>query len=168
LRNDLDTIVNACSMAFSKRTNKHYIDWAPGMKPDVDATTGHYPPECQVDTDAAMQYLGALRDAQIWPSTVWEQRVTPGRAGETIGGLVDKLENFREGGYDDADKCEFCNDIKIKFTEQLDITKQEQKERLWGLCLDCFNAGGLNVGECRFDHAKPCAFQQNGLGIAGL
>ena len=68
---------------------------------------------------------------------------------------MEKLKNSREPEYDDCDKCEFCEGIRINFTEQLDGTKALQAERLWGLCLDCYKAGGVNVGECRFEHAKP-------------
>lgn len=115
-----------------------------------------------------MLYLGALRDAQIWPSTTWARPKAPNGTGATIGDIVEKLNHFREPEYNDADKCEFCEGIKIKFTEQLDTMKDMQKDRLWGLCLDCYNAGGFNAGECRFEHTKPQKPQTGGLGIDGL
>jgi hypothetical protein len=54
-------------------------------------------------------------------------------------------------------------------------------DRLWGLCLDCFKAGGVNPAECRYEHQKAkvsswlagqqaiaqAGQQQTGLGIQG-
>ena len=126
------------------------------MSPEPEETpTGQPPVNCRVDPDGAVEYLGALRDAEVWPPTSWEKPKASGGSGSTIGLLIDRLKHFREPEYDNADRCEFCEDVKIKFTEQLDTMKEEQEKRLWGLCLDCYKAGGVNVGECRFEHAKP-------------
>lgn len=133
------------------------------MSPDTTETPNGQPPvECHVDSEGAMLYLGALRDAQIWPSTTWP------RPNGTIGDVVEKLKYFREPEYNDADKCECCEEIKIKFTEHLDTLKDIQKDRLWGLCLDCYKAGGVKAGECRYEHAKTQQAQSGGLGISGL
>ena len=70
--------------------------------------------------------------------------------------------------YDNADKCEFCEDIKVQFTEKLEETRQMMTERLWGLCLDCFKAGGVHLAECRYEHKKILPAGANGLGINGL
>ena len=133
------------------------------MSPDTTETpNGQAPVDCQVDSEGAAVYLGALRDARIWPYTTWE------KPNGTIGDVVEKLKYFREPGYNDADKCECCEDIKIKFTEHLDTVKDAQKVRLWGLCLDCYKAGGVNEGECRYEHPKTQQAQIGGLGIQGL
>lgn len=34
------------------------------------------------------------------------------------------------------------------------MVREMQRERLWGLCLDCYKAGGFCEGECRFEHGK--------------
>ena len=168
LRNDLDTLADAAAFAFSKE-NQHYIDWAPGLEPEPGETpSGRAPSTCHVDSEGAKEYLGALRDAQIWPSTVWDKPKGPTGIGFTIGDVVEKLKFFREPEYDNVDRCEFCEDVKIKFTEQLDTTKEEHEKRLWGLCLDCYKAGGINPAECRYEHAKAVQAQANGLGINGL
>lgn len=133
------------------------------MSPDATETpSGQLPVECQVDFEGAASYLGALRDARVWPSTTWE------KPNGTISDVVEKLRYFREPEYNDADKCECCEGIKIKFTEHLDTLKDIQKDRLWGLCLDCYKAGGVNDGECRYEHAKTPQAQNNGLGIKGM
>lgn len=72
---------------------KHYIDYAPGLSPDADETpTGQPPTECRVDGDGAKEYLGALRDAQVWPITSCN-RMGGGAGGSTIG--QSKLREFR-------------------------------------------------------------------------
>ena len=164
LRKDLDTLADSCAYAFSKQY-KHYIDYAPGITPDSDEGGS----ECRVDGDGAGIYLGALRDAQILPSTQWARPRLPDYNGATIGGIVANLDDFREPEYDDCDKCEFCEGTKIKFAKQLDITKAALKDRLWGLCLDCFKTGGVNAGECRYEHVKAQILAQPaGLRINGL
>lgn len=54
--------------------------------------------------------------------------------------MLSKLKGFREPDYDDTDKCEFCEGIKINFTECLDITRDAQADRLWGMYTDRRNA----------------------------
>lgn len=125
------------------------------MSPDADETPSGKPPvECRCDQDGAVEYLGALRDAHIWPSTVWNQIKHDAGSGATIDDVINKLKYFKEPEYNDADRCEFCENVKISFTETMDVTKDAQADRLWGLCLDCYKAGGINAGECRFEHAK--------------
>ena len=170
LHNDLNSLADTCIYSFSKQ-GTHYIDYAPGISPDSDEVAN----DCHVDSEGAKEYLGALRDAEIWPSTIWARPTLSGGCGASVGNVVDKLHSFREPEYDDVDKCEFCEIIRIKFTEALDRMKETQKERLWGLCLDCYKAGGVSACECRYDHAKaqPAKAQQtqgqtSGLGIKGL
>ena len=151
LRMDLDKLVDKCAYSFSSE-GKHFIDYPPGSNPDEDPSTGRKPPECRVDGDGGFVYLGALRDAQIWPSTEWVGAET---TGGRIGDVVDALVHFREPEYDDCDKCVCCNEIKTEFIDAVERLRQVHKERLWGLCLDCYKAGGINDDEeCRFEHAK--------------
>lgn len=140
---------------------------------DEDGAGGR-PGVCRVDADGAWEYLGALREAKIYPSTTW-RREDDGdvESSNSIGDMVEKIKLFREPEYDDADACEFCEDVKRSFTNKLKVLKREQADRLWGMCLDCYKAGGANVGECRYEHAKvmPPATQaavEQGEGSTGL
>ncbi|TKA37909.1 hypothetical protein B0A54_10511 [Friedmanniomyces endolithicus] len=73
----------------------------------------------------------------------------------TLGALISQLQAFRTPSYDDCDKCDFCEDVKTRFGLAVDVVKKMHKDRLWGLCLDCFKAGGVKEGECRYEHSKP-------------
>ena len=152
LHKDIEALVDSCALMFSK-DSKHYIDYAPGISPDADDRGS----ECRVDGDGAALYLGALHDASIWPATRWKQSNAPNVKGETIGSLIESLRNFQVPIYDDCDSCEFCEGVKVNFSEQLELIKNTQKDRLWGLCLDCWKAGGINTrsdaGKCRYEHA---------------
>ncbi|KAK3709847.1 hypothetical protein LTR37_010676 [Vermiconidia calcicola] len=155
LRRDIDMLADACAFTFSK-DKIHYIDYAPGLSPDPDE--GRQAVTCPVDSEGAKEYLGALRDAKIWPSVVWEDHSLSssngGRKDITIGDMVDRIKAFREPEYDDCDKCEFCEDVRLTFVETLQGKREEQEKRLWGLCLDCFKAGVARAGgECRVEHA---------------
>ena len=174
LRNDLDALADTALVAFSK-DKQHHIDYPPEMSPDPDETEGGRKPGwCRVDADAAWEYLGALRDAEIFPSTTWARPSAENTNGVTIGQIVEKVRAFREPEYDDADACEFCEGAKALFTKRLEALKREHEKRLWGMCLDCYKAGGINPAECRFEHPKagvqaslPVA-DDGGLGISGL
>ncbi|KAK5128362.1 hypothetical protein LTR85_003030 [Meristemomyces frigidus] len=144
VRVDIDLLVDSCSLGFSK-TAEHYIDYAPGMTPDAD-DEGRIGSICHVDSGAGTLYLGALRDAHIWPSTVWPA---------SLGAIIEAIRDFRVPDYDDCDKCDFCEDVKARFGQMFAVVKQMQAERLWGLCVDCFKAGRVNAGECRYEHSKP-------------
>ena len=166
LRMDFDSLADIAVRYFS-REFKHYIDWAPEMSPDPSETpSGKEPVRCRVDGDGGQEFLGALREAQIWPSEVWFRDIDNVSMREedasrvSIGDIVDRLAEFLPPDYDDADRCEFCDGIKEAVVAGLKRVKQEQKERLWGLCLDCFRANGVNAGECRFDHARRQEQQQ--------
>lgn len=165
---DLDTMIDPCILPFSNQY-RHYIDWAPQMSPTPESLPEGKPPtECHVDSDGATLYLGALRDADIWPSTVWLQtKDTANGKGETVGSLVEKLAAFREPEYDDVDKCEFCEGVKIGFTEELERMQESHRIRLWGLCLDCVKAGGVNRGECRYEHTKPMSYTVQASAVQG-
>ncbi|KAK4553615.1 hypothetical protein LTR86_009411 [Recurvomyces mirabilis] len=144
VRADLDLLIEPCSAVFSKEV-RHFIDYAPGMDPDVDDEGKVSGTLCHVDEGGATTYLGALRDERIWPLTVWQGNLAT---------TLTRLRQFRVPEYDDCDKCEFCENIKERFTNVLELVKHMHKERLWGLCLDCFMAGGVNPGECRVEHPK--------------
>lgn len=152
LRLDLDLLVEPCAIALGEES-RHYIDCPPGMDPDdlevpkaSNGTPGK-PVLCVVDEQAVPSYLAALRNASIWPPTAW--------AGKTAQQTVDAIREFRVPDYDDCDKCDFCLPLVEEFAKKLMLVRKLQRERLWGLCLDCFNAGGINEGECRFAHVKP-------------
>jgi len=75
----------------------------------------------------------------------------------TLGALISQFQAFRTPSYDDCDKCDFCEHVKTRFSLAVDVVKKMHKDRLWGLCLDCFKAGGVKEGECRYEHSKPKA-----------
>ncbi|KAK0249588.1 hypothetical protein LTR02_001922 [Friedmanniomyces endolithicus] len=145
IKGDVDLLVDPCSVAFAQSA-KHYIDYAPGMPPDADDDGKTVGSMCHVDEGAAIIFLGALRDDLIWPPLVWPT---------TLGALISQLQAFRTPAYDDCDKCDFCEDVKTRFGLAVDVVKKMHKDRLWGLCLDCFKAGGVKEGECRYEHSKP-------------
>ena len=156
LRRDIDMLADSCAFTFSK-DKVHYIDYAPGLSPDPDE--GRQAVTCPVDSEGAKEYLGALRDAKIWPSLVcgdYKPRSSNSALQDlTISDVVERVKAFREPEYDDCDKCEFCEDVRLTFIETLQSKREEQEKRLWGLCLDCFKAGmAKGSGECRVEHAK--------------
>ena len=142
LKADLDIIVDTCAEALSDDA-KHYIDCAPGDEPHPDE--GKEAVQCVVDKEGATEFLAALRDANIWPATKW---------GNTVEGVVKAIENFRVPDYDASDQCYWCLHVEDKFVTAIDLVKKMHEERLWGLCLDCYQAGGLKEGECRVEHFK--------------
>ena len=79
------------------------------------------------------------------------------RCAGTMEGVIEAIKDFEVPDYDDCDKCEFCEDVKEKFSNALAAMKKDQGGRLWGLCLDCFKADGVFTGECRYEHTKPKA-----------
>ncbi|KAK1812136.1 hypothetical protein LTR12_013469 [Friedmanniomyces endolithicus] len=150
IKGDVDLLVDPCSVAFAQSA-KHYIDYAPGMPPDADDDGKTVGSMCHVDEGAGKwplraiavgttTFLGALRDELIWPPLVWPT---------TLGALISHLQAFRTPSYDDSDKCDFCEDVKTRFGLAVNVVKKMHKDRLWGLCLDCFKAGGVKEGECR-------------------
>ncbi|KAK5129710.1 hypothetical protein LTR08_002954 [Meristemomyces frigidus] len=155
-RQDVDLLIEPCSVAFA-RGAEHYIDYAPGMSPDSGSFTHDNTKAsslCHVDSMAATLYLGALRDAGIWPATV-----SPASLGE----LVVAMRDFRVPEYDDCDKCDFCEGVKGLFGSGVGVVGRMWGERCWGLCLDCFNRGGDGDGaggdgggrgECRWEHGR--------------
>jgi hypothetical protein len=151
LRLDVDLLIDPCSAALGKEA-QHYIDYPHGTEPEASELTlssdgePDKPTICVVDSQAAPLYLGAMRDAGLWPPTVWGAR--------TAEQLIEAVERFREPEYDDCDKCEFCQPLVEAFEEKLMLVKKLHRERLWGLCLDCFTAGGVTRRDCRFAHVK--------------
>jgi len=144
IRAEIDLMVDPCSLVFQPSA-EHHIDWPAHLEPDEDED-GNTPGLCWVDRQAAIDFLGELRQQHIWPSTVWPV---------TLGALVNAIKTFNVPKYDDADKCEFCEDCKGKFALSVSVVKSLYINRLWGMCLDCFKAGGFDAGECRFEHSKP-------------
>lgn len=144
VRIEVDLMVDPCSVAFAD-SHRHYYDQPPG-----ETSSGGDPRKmdllCRVDEQASVEFLGALRDEKIWPATVWPS---------SIGALVDIVREFSTPEYDDCDKCAYCAGVKDLFEAAVARIKKQQAERLWGLCLDCFKAGGLNAGRCRYEHVKP-------------
>lgn len=157
LRLDLDLLTDPCSIALAKESH-HYIDCPPDTEPEAsDLSLGadgepEKPTVCAVDSQAAPLYLGALRDAGLWPPTAWG-------ATRTAEQLIQGFDKFREPEYDDCDKCDFCLPLVEVFDQKLMLVEKMHTERLWGLCLDCFTAGGVNKGECRFAHVKASVAQ---------
>jgi len=157
LRLDLDLLTDPCSVALSKESH-HYIDCPPDTEPDVAelplSSDGEpeKPTVCAVDSQVAPLYLGALRDAGLWPPTAWGGT-------RTAEQLIEGFDKFREPEYDDCDKCEFCLPLVELFDQKLMLVRKMHRERLWGLCLDCFTAGGVNKGDCRFAHVKASMVQ---------
>ncbi|OQN95417.1 hypothetical protein B0A48_18432 [Cryoendolithus antarcticus] len=145
LRFDIDLLLELCAVALDKES-KHYIDCPPDTDPDP-APVGSDPAAiCAVDSQAAPSYLAAMRDAKLWPPSAW--------AKDEIGDVVQRIRDSRVPDYDDCDKCDFCLPLTEAFDAKLKLVKKLQKDRLWGLCLDCFKAGGLFQGTCRVEHVK--------------
>ena len=154
LRTDIDTLVDHCAISFSEEA-LHYIDYPPGLSPSASETpSGKSPSRCVVDREGAREYLGALRDDQIWPSTCWGKSTDGNGGDDTVGNLVDKIKAFRVPVYDDADRCTGCVYVKERFTEELERIKESHAKRLWGLCLDCYKTGGVDPASCRYEHLK--------------
>jgi hypothetical protein len=158
LRLDLDLLLEPCAVALGRESH-HNIDGPPNMEMDPeelpltsDGEPGK-PVVCAVDSQAAPLYLGALRDAGLWPPAAWGAR--------TVGQLITAVERFREPEYDDCDKCEFCLPLVESFEQKLTLVKKLHGERLWGICLDCFSAtAGVDKAECRFAHVKASVAQK--------
>lgn len=93
-----------------------------------------------------MEYLGALRDANIWPATKWPTT--------NLLAITSAIEKFRIPEYDASQNCNFCYHVEDEFAEALNELKEEHKDRLWGLCMECFKAGALKPGECTYQHDK--------------
>jgi hypothetical protein len=152
IRVDIDLIIDPCSVALGRESD-HFIDYPPGQEPEASelGVTFDGQPEkpaiCAVDSQAAPLYLGAMRDAGLWPPTAWNMR--------SAAQLIEAIESFREPDYDDCDKCEFCLPLVEQFQQKFALVKKIHRERLWGLCLDCFNANWVsNKVECRYAHVK--------------
>ncbi|KAK6429444.1 hypothetical protein LTR95_014408 [Oleoguttula sp. CCFEE 5521] len=145
LRFDIDLLLELCAVALDKES-KHYIDCPPDTDPDPVPAWSDLAVICSVDSQAAPIYLAAMRDAELWPPSAW--------AKHQIGDVVERVREFRVPDYDDCDKCDFCLPLPEAFEAKLRLVKKLQKDRLWGLCLDCFKAGGVFQGTCRVEHVK--------------
>lgn len=151
IRTDIDILVAPIADVLAEES-KHYGDCPPDDEPDP----ADYPPgpngepgeptACVVDREGAPLFLGELRDAEIWPATAWGTC--------TIEGLIQRIREFEAPEYDDSDKCVFCFPLTDVFDEKLNLVRKMHNLRLWGLCLDCFTAGGIHQGKCRYAHVK--------------
>lgn len=145
LRVDLDLLIDPLAESLAE-DNKHYHDCAPGDEP-------HNPQDesCPIDKDGATEFLSALRDANLWPATRWSSCVIG-----HVGSVVEGLANFRVPDYDASEACYWCVHVEDKFAMSLNLVRAMHKDRLWGLCLDCYATagGGAFTGECRIEHFK--------------
>lgn len=151
LRLDADLLVGPVYHALAK-ASQHFIGFAPGVDPEPgELSPGVDPVNCAVDEQGAPLYFAALRDGRILPATLW---------GDSAASVIDAFRNLQVPEYDDCDRCEGCIPLVDVFADRLSSLRKAHKERLWGLCLDCFNAGGINHGKCRVDHGKQIPQQQ--------
>lgn len=141
LKVDLDLLADCCAEALAD-DNKHYPDRAPGDGPPPGPPASGW---CLVDHYAATDYLAALRDADIWPATRWPN---------SIEAIIKKIADFHIPEIDTDELCDWCIRVQDKFASTLHLVRQMERERFWGLCLDCFKAGGLHQGDCRYQHVK--------------
>ena len=150
LRVDLDLLIDPLAEALAE-DNKHYCDCAPGDDSHNEDTNETF---CPVDKDGATEFLSALRDANLWPATRWPTS-SPLISGQ-VGTVVEGLANFRVPDYDSSEACYWCVHVEDKFATSLNLVRAMHKDRLWGLCLDCYKVpgGGTFQGECRFEHFK--------------
>lgn len=136
-----------------------HSDCAPGDSPTPSEPSSSDPQFCVVDKEGATLYLSCLRDADLWPSTSrWPNKLSE---------ILSSIENFRIPEYDASDTCFWCIKVDDKFATALKIVKAMHKERMWGLCLDCYKSpGGINVGECRVEHFKFGSLGESTGGIS--
>ena len=159
---------------------KHYVDLAPGERPDFAqlGNPGYVSQDiCTIDNENGTDLLSALRDANLWPGTRWPLLMnstdpTPSARSQT-GSVVAAVERFRVPDADTRDSCFWCMHVEDKFATALGLVRMMHKDRMWGLCLDCYRSeGGVNdTGNCRVEHYKAVvkegAARLQGLGAAG-
>lgn len=147
LRADVDDLILPLADTMSNDAT-HYVDNPPGDDPTPVSMGGDpNPVHCVVDREGAIEYFSALRDAKIWPAPTWPDK--------NLKTTIDAIANFRIPEYDSSESCHFCIHIEDEFVAGVDDLKAAQRERLWGLCLDCYKFGGVNPGDCRYEHSKP-------------
>ena len=144
LRMDLDLIVDPCAQCLSEDM-RHDIDIPPDENLSEEFLKDDPRVPCVVDREGAIEYLSALRDANLWPPTRWPN---------TVEAIVRSFRDFGAPVYDNSDSCIFCLNVVQQFDMVLEQVREMHRSRLWGLCLDCFNAGGVYTGECRHEHVK--------------
>lgn len=146
VRVDIDDLVNPLAESLASEYT-HYVDSPAGDDPTPVEMGGDPDPQhCVVDKEGAVEYLGALRDAKIWPASRWPTT--------NLLAITQAVMNFRVPEYDASENCHFCYHVEDEFAEALIELKQEYKDRLWGLCLDCFAFRGMRPGKCTIDHDK--------------
>ncbi|EGP89751.1 uncharacterized protein MYCGRDRAFT_90453 [Zymoseptoria tritici IPO323] len=143
LKCDLDLLVEPCAEALASNT-QHLM----GCAPDDDKTdfdVEQRPEGCYVDKEGGTECLVNLRDDNLWPSTRWSN---------ILRTTVDAIAVHIPPDLNRIDECYFCIDVEEKFAAALQLVRAMHKDRLWGLCLDCYKHNGLYIGECRYDHFK--------------
>ncbi|GIZ45916.1 hypothetical protein CKM354_000906200 [Cercospora kikuchii] len=179
LRIDFDLLIDPLAETMSEDA-KHYVDLAPGERPDFNqlGNPGYVSSEiCTIDNENGTDLLSALRDANLWPGTRWPLLMnstdpTPSARSQT-GSVVAAVERFRVPDADTRDSCFWCMHVEDKFATALGLVRMMHKDRMWGLCLDCYRAeGGVNdTGDCRVEHYKAVvkegAARLQVLGAAG-
>ncbi|KAF2208043.1 hypothetical protein CERZMDRAFT_49995 [Cercospora zeae-maydis SCOH1-5] len=166
LRLDFDLLIEPLAECLSEDT-KHYIDCPPGEDPDPSTMlqipgSGTRPyTSCTVDVSTSTTLLSSLRDANLWPATRWPlllNNPTDPRSPQKsqTGNLVAALERFRVPDVDASDACFWCTRVEDRFATTLGLLRMMHKDRMWGLCLDCYKTGGAvnAAGECRVEHFK--------------
>lgn len=151
LRVDLEDMISPLGDAFAKEYS-HFVDSPPGDDAVPVELGGDPDPErCVVDKEGAALFFGALRDAKIWPANSWPQT--------NLVAVTEALVKLQIPDHDTSDGCHFCAGVRVEFTDAVNELRQEQKDRLWGLCLDCFKAGRARTEneECAYEHDKPAA-----------
>ncbi|KAM3421047.1 hypothetical protein BST61_g1465 [Cercospora zeina] len=166
LRLDFDLLIEPLAESLSD-DNKHYTDCAPGedpflqqqQQPSGGPTLQPSYTICIIDASSSTTLLSSLRDANLWPATRWPHLINPTdpqAPKSQTGNAVLALEKFRVPDVDAADACYWCSHVEDRFATALGLVRMMHKDRMWGLCLDCYKAaGGMNTaGECRVEHYK--------------
>ncbi|CZT16097.1 uncharacterized protein RCC_01938 [Ramularia collo-cygni] len=147
LRIDFDDIHSPLADALSSQY-KHYVDTPPGDDGTSIAMGGDPDAEyCVSDKEGALEYLAALRDAKLWPESLWPRT--------NLAAITDLVAKLRIPEYDASDACHFCAHVDEEFANAMDDVRLDHKDRLWGLCLECYKAGGIRAEECTYQHEKP-------------
>lgn len=145
-RGEMESLVGPLSDCLANEY-AHFVDCFPGTQPQPMAMGGAPDTEwCTVDKDAAVEYFSALRDANIWPMKQWPDL--------NLLAIKATFMSFRIPELDASDNCHFCAHVENDFAEAVHEMKDDIMRRIWGLCLDCYKYGGVNPGECRFQHDK--------------
>jgi hypothetical protein len=143
LKSDLELLIEPCAEALASE-HQHLMGCSPD-EGENEHLTGEPTDACYVDKEGGTEFLVALRDDDIWPSSRW-----PNILDKTVRAIA----NHTPPDLNTIDSCYFCIDVHEKYAEALSLVQAMHKERLWGICLDCVKNNGLFIGECRYEHFK--------------